>query len=313
MKVTGIRQVSVIGAGLMGLGIGVEFARFGYRVNLYNTTEASSRNAMQRAHEDLDLMVETELITRTEARAAYRRLHPTTDLTQAAMGADYVVESVPEVLSLKKEIFIRLDELCSPPAILASNTSGFLVTDIASVTKHPERIVATNYYQPPHFVPLVEVVGGKKTKRSTIERTVTILRSLHKKAVVVNKEIPGLIIGNRIQRAMIQEIQSLVDEGAATPQMIDDVLSFGLGPRMIYTGIFRRIDLIGLDFLNTVFQEWGLPLWKPITERVKRGELGMKTGKGFYEWPGDTATKLHRRMNTELIRFMKQEIADGVI
>ncbi len=313
MKVTEIKQVAVIGAGLMGLGIGVEFARFGYPVNLYNTTKTSSGNAMQRAREDLDLMVETELITRAEARAAYGRLHPTTELARAAVGADYMVESVPEVLPLKHDIFAKLDELCPPPAILATNTSGFLVTDIASVTKHPERIVATNYYQPPHFVPLVEVVGGQKTERSAIEQTVTILRSLRKKVVVIGKEIPGLILGNRIQRAMMQEIQSLVDEGAATPQMIDDILSFGLGPRMIYTGFFRRLDLIGLDLLYTAFKEWGLPPWKPIAERVERGELGMKTGKGFYEWPGDTATRLHRRMNTELIRLMKQDMIEGAI
>lgn len=313
MKVKNIKKVTVVGAGLMGLGIGVEFARFGYPVNLYNTNKVSSGNAMQRAREDLDLMVETELMTRAEARVTYKRLNPTTDFAQAVTGSDYVVESVPEVLSLKQEVFTRLDRLCPPPAILATNTSGFLVTDIASVTKHPERIIATNYYQPPHFVPLVEMVAGQKTERSTIERAAKLLSGLHKRVVVIDKEIPGLILGNRIQRAMLKEIQTLVDEGAATPQMIDDIMSFGLGPRMIYTAFFRRLDLIGLDFLNTALKEWGLPPWQLIADRVERGELGMKTGRGFYEWPGDTAKRLNHRMNVELIRLMKQEIADGII
>ena len=312
MKETEIKRVAVIGAGLMGLGIGVEFARFGYQVSLYNTSQASSDNSRQRARQDLDLMVETELIPRAEARAAYQRLHFTTDLAEAASGADYVVESVLEVLSLKHQIFAKLDELCPPPAILATNTSGFLVTEIASVTKHPERILAAHYFQPPHFIPLVEVVGGKKTERWAIDRTVTILRGLRKKVVVIDKELPGFV-GNRIQGAIGREIQSLVDQGVATPQMIDDIISFGFGRRMAYTGYFRRLDLIGLDFVYTSAKERGLPPWKPVAERVERGELGMKTGKGFYKWSGDSTEKLHRRQNTELIRLMKQDMADGAI
>jgi 3-hydroxybutyryl-CoA dehydrogenase len=312
VKETEIKRVAVIGAGLMGLGIGVEFARFGYQVSLYNTSQASSDNSRQRARQDLDLMVETELIPRAEARAAYQRLHFTTDLAEAASGADYVVESVLEVLSLKHQIFAKLDELCPPPAILATNTSGFLVTEIASVTKHPERILAAHYFQPPHFIPLVEVVGGKKTERWAIDRTVTILRGLRKKVVVIDKELTGFV-GNRIQGAIGREIQSLVDQGVATPQMIDDIISFGFGRRMAYTGYFRRLDLIGLDFVYTSAKERGLPPWKPVAERVEHGELGMKTGKGFYEWSGDSTEKLHRRQNTELIRLMKQDMADGAI
>jgi 3-hydroxybutyryl-CoA dehydrogenase len=307
-----IKRVAVIGAGLMGLGIGLEFARFGYQVNLYNTSQASSNNARQRARQDLDLMEETELISRAEARTAYRRLRFTTDLTEAASGADYVVESVLEVLSLKQKIFATLDELCPPPVILATNTSGFLVTDIAALTKHPERILAAHYFQPPHFVPLVEVVGSRETGRWAIDRTVETLQGLHKKVVVIDKELPGFV-GNRIQGVIGREIQSLVDQGVATPQMIDDIISFGFGRRMAYTGYFKRLDLIGLDFVYTMAKERGQPPWQPIAERVERGKLGMKTGRGFYEWPGDSAQRLHRRQNTELIRLMKQDIADGVI
>jgi len=309
---TEVKRVAVIGAGLMGLGIGVEFARFGYQVSLFNTSRASSDKAKQRARQDLDLMAETELVSRAEGRAAYRRLHFTTDLAEAASGADYIVESVLEVLSLKHQIFTRLDELCPPPAILATNTSGFLVTEIASVTKHPERVLATHYFQPPHFVPLVEVVGGQKTERWAIDRAAAVLRGLRKKVVVIDQELPGFI-GNRLQGVIGREVQSLVDQGAATPEMIDDIISFGFGRRMAYTGYFKRMDLIGLDFGYTAAKERGRPPWKPIAERVERGELGMKTGKGFYEWPGDSAAKLHRRLNTELIRLMKQDMTDGVI
>ena len=312
MKEENIKRVAVIGAGLMGLGIGVEFARFGYQVSLYNTKGTTSKKAMERAREDLDLMVETELVTSNEAKATYDRLRPTTDLGDAALGADYVIESLPELLPLKQEIFAKLDEACPPPAILATNTSGLMVTDIASVAKHPERILATHYFQPPHFVPLVEVVGGQKTDQGVVELVARVLRGLRKKVVVIDIELPGFA-GNIIQRAIGREIQALVDQGVGTPQMIDDIISFGFGRRMAYTGYFKRLDLIGLDFIYKMAKGRGEEPWGPIAERVERGELGMKSGQGFYDWSGGAALRLQRRANMELIRLMKQDMADGAI
>ncbi len=312
MKDKSIERVAVIGAGLMGFGVATEFARFGYQVSIYNTKEETSKKAMLEIQEALDLMVETELITTDEAKDAYGRVHPTTDLEDAAEGADFVHESVPELLKLKQETFARLDEICPPPVILATNTSGFRVTDIATATKHPERVVATHYFQPPHFVPMVEVAGGEKTDRAVVERTAQLLRGMRKRVAVIDVELPGFI-GNRIQGAIGREIRSLADQGAASPEMIDDVISFGFGRRMAYTGYFKRMDLIGLDFGYTAAKGRGLEPWKLIAERVERGELGMKSGKGFYDWPGDTAKQLHRRLNTELIRLMKQDMEAGLI
>jgi 3-hydroxybutyryl-CoA dehydrogenase len=312
MKEAGIERVAVIGAGLMGFGVATEFARFGYEVSIYNTREETSRQAMQQAREALDLMAETELITGEEADAAYSRLRPTTDIAEAASGADFVHESVLEVLDIKKEVFARLDEICPPPVILATNTSGLRVTDIASATRHPERVLATHYFQPPHFVPLVEVVGGEKTDRTVVEKAARILRGMRKKVVVIDIELPGFI-GNRLQGAIAREIRSLVERGIPYPELIDDVISFGFGRRLAYTGYFKRMDLIGLDFGYRGAQGRGVPAWGPVAERVERGELGMKSGKGFYDWPGDGAKQLHRRLNTELIRLMKQDMEAGLI
>jgi len=312
MKEADIERVAVIGAGLMGFGVAVEFARFGYQVSIYNTREETSRQAMQQAREALDLMAETELITGEEADAAYGRLHPTIDIVEAAGDADFVHESVLEVLDIKKEVFTRLDEICLPSVILATNTSGLRVTDIASVTRHPERVLATHYFQPPHFVPLVEVVGGEKTDRALVEKAARILRGMRKRVAVIDIELPGFV-GNRLQGAIAREVRSLVDQEVCSPEMIDDVISFGFGRRMAYTGYFKRMDLIGLDFGYRAAQGRGVPSWGPVAERVERGELGMKSGKGFYEWPGDTAKQLHRRLNTELIRLMKQDMEAGLI
>lgn len=307
-----IKRVAVIGAGLMGFGIGVEYARFGYDVTMYNTKPETSQHAMEEAGETLDLMVETKLMTMREADLTYHRLHPTIDLEEAARGADFVCESVPEWLDLKKEIFGKLDKICPPPTILATNTSGLRVTDIASATTHPERVVATHYFQPPHFVPVVEVCPGQKTDPAVVQKTAQLLRGMRKKVVVLNLELPGFI-GNRIQGAIAREVRSLVDQGAATPEVIDDVIQFGFGRRMAYTGFFKRLDLIGLDFAFGTDRVRGVQLWKPAAEHIERGELGMKTGKGFYDWPGDAAKQLHRRQNLELIRLMKQDMDAGLI
>ncbi len=312
MKEESVKRVAVIGAGMMGFGVATEFARFGYQVSIYNTKQETSNKAMANISEALDLMVETELITSDEAKTAYGRVRPTTDIIDAASGADFVHESVFELLTLKQETFAKLDEICPPPTILATNTSGFRVTDIATATKHPERVVATHYFQPPHFVPLVEVVGGEKTDRAVVERAANLLRGLRKRVAVIDVELAGFV-GNRIQGAIGREIQSLVDQGVCSLEMIDDVVSFGFGRRMAYTGYFKRMDLIGLDFGYKVAKGRGVEPWKPIAERVERGELGMKSGKGFYDWPGDSAKKLHHHMNTELIRLMKQDMEAGLI
>jgi len=312
MKVESIERVAVIGAGLMGFGVATEFARFGYPVSIYNTREETSRQAMAQISEALDLMVETELITAEDAKAACGRVRPTTDMADAVSGAGFVHESVLELLELKKEVFTRLDEICPPTTVLATNTSGFRVTDIASVTRHPERVVATHYFQPPHFVPLVEVVGGEKTDPAVVELAARILRGMRKKVAVIEVELPGFV-GNRIQGAIGREIRSLIDQEVCSPETIDDVISFGFGRRMAYTGYFKRMDLIGLDFGYRTVKERGIEPWKPIAERVERGDVGMKSGRGFYDWPGDTARQLHRRLNTELIRLMKQDMEAGLI
>jgi 3-hydroxybutyryl-CoA dehydrogenase len=153
-----VQNVAIIGAGLMGFGIGVEYARFGYNVSFYNTRKSSSEEAMQRAKEALDLMVKTRLITRDTAKATYSRIRPTIDIADAVKGADMVVESVSEDLPLKQNILAKLDELCPPPVILATDTSGLSVTAIASKAKHQERILATHYTQPPHFAPRLRFV-----------------------------------------------------------------------------------------------------------------------------------------------------------
>ena len=311
MKEIKIQNIAIIGAGLMGLGIGVEYARFGYNVKLYNTNKASSADAIRRAEEILDLMVKTKLISRDTAKATLPRLTTTNDLTEAVKGADLVVESAPENLALKQEIFVKLDEICPLSVILCTDTSTLRVTDIAARTKHPERILATHYTQPPHFVPMVEVVPGEKTDPDILQFVAGMLRKMHK-MVILTKDSPKFL-QNRIQGAIARECQALVDEGVATPETIDNVICYGFGRRMAYTGYFKRLDLIGLKFSGNSARSDGVKVWPPIAEHVARGELGMEAGKGFYDWPKEKREKFLEWYHTELIRFMKQDLERGDI
>lgn len=307
-----IKRVAVIGAGLMGFGVATEFARFGYDVTMYNTRKETSLRSMEWAKEALDLMVETKLITKRNADDAYKRLHPTTDLQEAAKDADFVHESVSENLTLKQEVFAKLDKICPPNVILVTNTSGLPVSTIASATTHPERVLATHYFQPPHFVPLVEVVPTPKTDPAFTEKAIALMRSMRKKVVFIPTEIPAFI-GNRIQGSIGREVQSLVDKGIATPEMIDDVIQFGFGRRMAYTAYFKQADVRGLDFSYNAAKARGGQAWKPIAEHVERGELGIESGKGFYDWSGDKGKKFLHHYHTELIRLMKQDMENGLI
>jgi 3-hydroxybutyryl-CoA dehydrogenase len=309
-KVTGINKVAVIGAGLMGFGVGVDFARAGYETWLYNTRAETSRESMMRCREAIDLFVEGELMTSEEANVAYGRLHPTTDLQEAAAGADYASESVLESLSLKRQIFAELDRLCPPEAILTTNSSRFTTTEITKDNvRRPERCCVAHYFQPPHLLPLVEIVGGEQTVPETIERTCEILAKMHKKPVVIPIEV-SRHAGNRLQNALSREINNLVDKKICTPQMIDDIIMYSFGRRMANTGWFIRNDLIGLDFSYNAAKAAGGEPTQSIKDLVEAGHLGMKTGKGFYDWP-DFGKAVQRRQNLELLRFLKRDIEDG--
>jgi len=311
-----IECVAVVGSGQMGAGIALEFARFGYPVALYDLTEEILNKGIQTAHGDLDLMVETELISAEVAKAALGRMRTTTKLADAVAGADHVVEAAPEDLPLKQKLFAELDELCPEYVSLASNSSGFRADDCAAQAKnYPERILITHYWLPAPFMPLVEVIGGKRTNPAVRERVAELLRGLRKRVVVQEVEQQTIPAGwgNAIQWSFSEAIRRLIDEGGCNPYLIDDLIRFGFGRRLPYIARFIHTDLLGLDWSYNAAKKRGVEPWEPIKERVERGEFGMKSGKGFYDWPGDTAKQFLRNFHSELIRLMKMDMEKGDI
>ncbi len=311
-----VKKVAVIGAGVMGKCIGLDFARFGYEVVLHDLLEEQLDKSLRSVQEELDLMVEAELIPSDVARAALGRLRTTTDIVEAASGADHIVEAVPENLALKQELFARLDELCPAHVTLATNTSMLKVNDCAAKARNfPGRILGTHYWQPAHLIPLVEVIGGKGTDPAALRRVVELLRSVRKRVVLQERELPTSPAGwgNALQWVLGEEARRLINEGGCTPHVVDDLIRFGFGRRTAYTARYIGMDLIGLDLAYNLMKAKGEEPWGPIKERVERGELGMKTGKGFYDWSGDKAKEFLRDFHLELIRLLKRDMESGDI
>lgn len=307
---TSIQRVSIIGCGMMGQGIAVDFAVAGRDVTIFNTRAETSQQAMANIRAALSLMVNTGLISQAESEAALQRVKPTTDLEAAAVGQQYVVETVLEDMALKHRIFRDLERFVAPDTILTTDTSSLPMEEIAWVLERPERLVATPYFYPAHLVPLVEVAPTQKTKPDVIETTSHLLKECGKWPVVIERPLPGFI-GNRLQAVMRSEALKMVEAGEATPEMVDQVLTMGILRKYVAVGIFDRMDMTGLDLQAAVFQSIGKEVPKSIAERVARGDYGVKTGRGFYEWTPESARELQERLDRRLIYLIQEDRKTG--
>jgi 3-hydroxybutyryl-CoA dehydrogenase len=305
-----VRRIAVIGAGLMGHGIAQEFAVAGYEVGLYDVDEQRLGEALIRIVANLERLEAAGVVPSGAARTAPERIHASAVLAEATADADYVVEAAPEKLTLKQELFAELDRLCPPATILASNTSTFPPSTLASATRRPDRVLVTHYFNPPFLVPLVEVVRGPETSDATVETVVPLLKGVGKCPVVVQKEAPGFI-GNRLQLALVREALSIVAQGLATPEDVDLVVRTSLGRRWSVAGPFETSDAAGLDTVCAVAGQLFPAIESSpevpalLQERVARGELGLKSGKGFYDWPPEAAEALRERIRQALIEIAR--------
>ena len=304
-----VERVAVIGAGLMGHGIALEFALAGYAVTLHDVDERRLADAIGRMRASLRLLSDAGLAA-AQVDAVPAALRITTDLAGAVAGADLVVEAVYEHLPLKHEIFRELDRHAPPRAILASNTSTFVPSVLAEATTRPERVLVAHYFNPPHLIPLVEVVPGARTAEETVQTMVALLTRVGKEAVVVRHEAPGFI-ANRLQNALRREALSSVARGAATPQDVDRGGRRGFGRRLAVAGPFELTELIGLDLALAIAEQLYPTLESSpeppaiLRDKVARGELGVKTGQGFYGWTPEEAAALRERVVRALIAIAR--------
>lgn len=299
-------RIAVIGAGTMGHGIAAVFASNGYDVALHDRDE-------KRLEAGRDGIRETLALFRDEGRldpAGYDRAIDatayTTSLEAAAADADLAVEAVTEDMDIKKTVFEDLSTLTAPTAVLASNTSGLSITELATATDTPDRVVGTHWFNPPHIVPLVEVVKGDRTDDDLAEGLAAFLDDLGKTSIVVEKDVPGYI-GNRIQMAMCYEAFSLLDREVASAEDIDKAVKAGFGFRLPSMGIFEKVDQSGIDVHHAVESylmgdlDRGTEPNPVVSDLVENGDLGLKTGKGIYDWRDADPEEVVNERDRELL------------
>ena len=312
-------RIAVIGSGLMGHGIAQAFAQGGCNVTLHDTDETVLEKASQRIGLNLKASAEKGLEEEARIEKIISRISPTGDLAEAVRDADFVVESVPEDLLIKKKVFKAIDSLAPEGTILASNTSMLTISDIGKDVKRKERLVVTHWFNPPHLIPVVEVVKGAATSQETVERTIHLLEEIGKVPVRVLKEVPGHLL-NRIQFALFRETLSLLQEGVATPGEIDKAVSGSLGLRLATIGPLKSIDLAGIDLFwygmkdMYTYLDNSLEPQRIIQKKVRAGEIGRKSGKGFFEYEssnlmsGDERARDDKIMELLTILYPKREI-----
>ena len=289
MEVKDIRNICNVGTGTMGHGTAVMFAKAGYNVKMYGRTQESIDRGMKGVRSALETYKAHQLVTEAEIPEILGRVKGVTSLEEAAKDADFVIESVAEDLAVKQAMFKQLDKLCPAHTIFATNTSGLSPTAVAEAVSRKDKFVVAHFWNPPHLVPLVEVVPGKHTAQSTVDLTWALMEKIGKKPVALKREALGFI-GNRLQLAMLREALYIVQEGIATAEAVDATVRYSLGRRYGVTGPLESADLGGLD----IFQNISGYLYKDLcndpvsspllAETVARGDLGAKTGKGFYDY-----------------------------
>jgi 3-hydroxybutyryl-CoA dehydrogenase len=300
-----MERIAVVGAGLMGSGIAAVFASRGHDVRVHDPIAASLQSVAAK--------VQGILKDIGEDAAAAKRVTTHASLEEALKDADFVTEAAPEKLDLKQDIFVRMAAATGPECILASNTSVIPITDIGAKLSDRDapRMLGTHWWNPPYLIPLVEVIQAKRTDPKFIGRAIDLLRRAGKHAVHVKKDIPGFV-GNRLQHALWREAISLVENGVCDAETVDGVIKNSFGVRLAALAPLENADLVGLDLTEDIHKVILADLdrsqapSKLLAEKVKKGELGVKSGKGFYDWTPQKADEVRARMLRHLRAALKR-------
>jgi len=281
-----MKNISVIGSGTMGNGIAHTFAQFGHSVILIDLDDQLLKKALGTINKNLDRQVAKGLITTEEKDSTLNNITTTTDLNAGVKNADFVIEAATENRDIKLNLFKQLGELCQPDTILATNTSSISITQIAAATNRADKVIGMHFMNPVPVMKLVEVIRGYETSDETTATVMELSRRLQKEPVEVN-DYPGFV-ANRILMPMINEAIYSLYEGVAGVNEIDTVMKLGMAHPM---GPLQLADFIGLDvclaILNVLHTGFGNPKYAPcplLVNMVTAGQLGVKSGKGFYEY-----------------------------
>ena len=302
------KHISVAGAGTMGASLAQTFALFGYDVKVFDIYETALEKAKRLVDLNQETWIKQGIVTQTQSDDLKKKIVYTNDL-QALKNSDFLIEAILENLDIKHKFWKEVSALVRPDAILCSNTSGLSITAIAEAVEHPERFAGMHWMNPPHIIPLIEVIQAKLTSDETIQVVYDFALELKKKPVKV-KDAPTFVL-NRIQQAILREALYIVQEGIATPEGVDDVMKYALGFRYAAFGPFEICDLGGLDIHNNISkytfpdlcdakEPFGL-----IKDCVDNNNLGVKTGKGFYDYSNGRDAEVIRYRDTMFTKLAK--------
>ncbi|MCP4781963.1 MAG: 3-hydroxyacyl-CoA dehydrogenase family protein [Fuerstiella sp.] len=281
-------RICIVGSGYMGNQIALQCAAHGYHVSLHDADEGALQHSNVAFPEFLDRMIEDGIGALDQRQAILDRIHRTTVLSKAVANAGLVIEAITENVTVKREVFTRLDEICPDEVIFATNSSSIRVSRIESATKRPDRVLNAHFVQPIWKHPFVELMRGLVTSDATLAAVQSFMRSIGVLPVLVRKESTGFIF-NRIWRAVKKEALKVVDQGIASVEDVDRTWMMQMETPM---GPLGTMDIIGLDVILDIemvyYEESGDPADAPpqvLLDKVANGELGEKTGKGFYTYP----------------------------
>jgi 3-hydroxybutyryl-CoA dehydrogenase/5-formyl-3-hydroxy-2-methylpyridine 4-carboxylate dehydrogenase len=301
---TEVRKAAVVGTGTMGPGMGAVLARAGIETTLYDVSE----EALERAQGGVQ-MAEGALERLETPTVGGGKVRFESDLATALEGADVVLEAVPEKLELKHEVFRQLEQHVTPDAVLASNTSGIPITKIQTVCEHPGRVVGMHWSNPPHLIPMIEVIPGEQTSQPVVDATCDLIRRVNYYPVV-EKEVPGFV-ENRILYAILRECLDLVDRGIIDPEGLDLNVRWGIGYKLAVIGPMELLDMAGLDIYNAVGSYLNQDLStsgevsSTIQNKIAEGKLGMKTGSGLYDYTPEDIDRLRAQRAAKLVAVRK--------
>lgn len=281
-----MKKIAILGAGVMGAGIAQVAAQGGYEVIIRDLQMSLVQKGLNRIFISLEDKVQSNEITAEERDRISARLTGTTDLAEIH-DTDMVIEAIIENASVKKQVFAELDNHCNEDTILGTNTSSLSISEIASATKCPDRVIGVHFFYPVHAMELVEVVKGLQTSEETVARTLEVTHNMGKKAIVVKRDSPGFVV-NRILISMLNEAIWVYGEGLASAEDIDMAIKLETG---METGPLEMADILGLDTLYSgivgLYEEFKDPKYRPhpcFSTMVKSGYFGRKTGQGFYKY-----------------------------
>ncbi len=313
MKAEDISQVTLLGAGMIGNTLALHFAKAGYQVRLFSRTQQTLDRALSSVRSNLPALLQGQPDIEKEIEKIISRIKTTRDMSEAVANSPIIIESVAEDLKIKQEVFKELDQMCPKDTILGTNTSVISVTAIASKSKNRNRIVGTHFWFPAHLIPLVEVAKGKDTSDETMEITYQFMKKAGKHPIKCLKDVPGFV-ANRLQHALAREAISIVEHGIADAATVDEAVVNSFGLRLGVRGPIEGADMAGLDLMlaihNTVLKDLeASPNPSPLLkEKVKKGELGAKSGKGFYDnWTPENIKRSGEKLMKHLLDFSRQQ------